>query len=141
MKSVIVIAVIAGALAGAVSALAGVGGGVLLVPTFRAFFGLDQKHAIATSSAIIFVTTLASSVQFARGGLIDWKLFAFTAIGSVLVAFFVADQLKKFQNLTLERGFAVLLITGGIVMLLGKSETVENEDVAPPPQAGGKIDE
>ena len=42
-----------GAVSGLVAALAGVGGGVIMVPLFTAILGMPQKQAVATSLAAI----------------------------------------------------------------------------------------
>ena len=129
MKTLIV-ALTIGAFAGAVAALAGVGGGILMVPAFKHFFDLDQKQAIATSSAVIVITSVAVTVQFAQDKLIQWQIFALTAIGSALVGFFVADHLKAIKNSTLTKGFAILLILVGLKMLFEKSQDAEDQHVA-----------
>ena len=117
---ILIIALLIGACAGAVAALAGVGGGILMVPAFKYFFDLDQKQAIATSAAVIVITALAISFQFAQDRLIHWQIFAFTAVGSAIVGFFVADRLKAFSTTALTRGFAILLILVGVKMLFEK---------------------
>ena len=75
-----------------------------MVPAFKYFFDLDQKQAIATSAAVIVITALAISCQFAQDRLIHWQIFAFTAVGSAVVGFFVADRLKAFRTDCLDPG-------------------------------------
>ena len=91
-----------------------------MVPAFKYFFDLDHKQAIGTSSAVIVVTSLAVSFQFAHDKLIHWQIFAFTAIGSAVVGFFIADRLKAISTVALTRGFAILLILVGVKMLFEK---------------------
>ncbi len=115
------IALLIGALGGLVAALCGVGGGIIMVPAFVFALGLDQKHAVATSLAVIVPTALVATTQFARSHLVEWKLVAACAIGATLVAFFAADWMKSLSNLALTRIFALILIAVGLKMLFTRA--------------------
>ena len=57
-------------------ALLGVGGGILMVPFFTLALGKDIHTAVATSLAVIVVTSLSATLNHATSGtaLIDWRL-------------------------------------------------------------------
>jgi len=94
---------IIGALAGLLGALCGVGGGIVMVPAFSAL-GMAHKNAIATSLAVIVVTSLVATVNNSRvGDLIDWRIVALTSVGAALAA--------------LTKIFGITLIIFGIKML------------------------
>jgi len=112
-----------GGLSGVIAALCGVGGGVILVPAFVMFLGLEQKTAVATSLTAIILTSLAATIRNSGNNLVDFKVAIPTAIGSAALAWFAADYLKQLSNATLSRIFAVLLIVVGIHMLLKKEPT------------------
>jgi uncharacterized membrane protein YfcA len=105
-----------GLVSGIIAALCGVGGGIFMVPLFAGLLGLNQKVALATSLAVIVPTALAASYKNATGGLIHWPVFIATAAGASVSAFFMADKLKSFQDATLTRFFAVVVIVMGIIM-------------------------
>jgi uncharacterized membrane protein YfcA len=105
-----------GLISGIIAALCGVGGGIFMVPLFAGLLGLNQKVALATSLAVIVPTALAASYKNASGGLIHWPVFFATAAGASVSAFFMADKLKSFQDATLTRFFAIVVIVMGIVM-------------------------
>lgn len=107
-----------GITSGVLAALCGVGGGVIMVPAFTMILGLDQKHALATSMAVIVPTAIAATAQHVKNGLIDWKVAILTAIAATLTSFFVADFVKQFRNETLTRIFAVVIILFGVMMLV-----------------------
>ena len=107
-----------GATSGVLAALCGVGGGVIMVPAFGMLLHLDQKHALATSMAVIVPTAIAATVQHAKNGLIDWKVAIATAIAATLTSYFVADTVKQFRSETLTRIFAVVIILFGVMMLV-----------------------
>ena len=118
----ILFALSVGAASGAIGALCGVGGGVLLVPAFVFGMGLQQKTAVATSLSVIVLSSLAASCKNWAGGLIEWQIALPAAVGAVLAAWFTADLLKTLSNATLTRAFAVLLITVGVAMLFKSAE-------------------
>lgn len=115
----ILIALAIGALAGAIAALCGVGGGIVMVPAFRYFLQMDQKMAVATSLAAIIATAVAATIPNASGSnrLIDWNVALAAGLGGAVVAYLASDWLKKLSNQTLEVIFAVVMIAVGFQML------------------------
>ncbi|MCB1234531.1 MAG: sulfite exporter TauE/SafE family protein [Verrucomicrobiae bacterium] len=109
-----------GALGGVIAALCGVGGGVVMVPAFVLLLGVDQKHAIATSLAVIAPTAIVAITKNIGNNFVDWKLFVPTAIGACLFAFFAADAVKSLSNATLTRIFGSVMIVIGAYMLTRK---------------------
>ena len=59
---------ITGAAAGAVSAAAGVGGGVVLIPAYTGLFRLPMHRAVGTSSATIVFVAMAGVIGYAVAG-------------------------------------------------------------------------
>ena len=114
---------------GVLAALCGVGGGVIMVPAFVMILGLDQKHALATSMAVIVPTAIAATTQHVKNGLVDWKIAIMTAIAATQTSYFVADYVKQFKNETLTRIFAVVIIVFGVMMLF--SPTPKKAEAAP----------
>jgi hypothetical protein len=111
-------ALITGAVAGLLGALCGVGGGIVMVPAFVAWMGLDQKQAVATSLAVIIVTALAATANHARSGTwIDWRLVAAVGAASAVAAWFGSDLMRSLSNQTLARLFGCVLVAFGIRML------------------------
>jgi uncharacterized membrane protein YfcA len=107
-----------GVLSGVVAALCGVGGGVVMVPSFVSLLGLPQKVAVATSLAIIIPTALTATIQNARNDHVDWKFAAVTSISAATFAYFGAGWLKNMSNERLTQIFGVILIVFGVRMLL-----------------------
>ncbi|MCB1078618.1 MAG: sulfite exporter TauE/SafE family protein [Verrucomicrobiae bacterium] len=120
MIQTIVIPLLIGSVGGLIAALCGVGGGVVMVPAFVMLLGIDQKHAIATSLAVIAPTALMTIFKHTGNDLVNWKLFVPTAIGACLFAFFAADWVKSMSNETLTRIFGGVMVAIGVYMLLRK---------------------
>lgn len=110
------IGLLIGALSGVVAALCGVGGGIVMVPAFVKLLKMDQKGAVATSLAAIVLTAIFTSLKNQSNGLINWKVAAAAGVAGATVGWFAADLLKKFQDVTLTRIFASVIIILGVYM-------------------------
>lgn len=122
MMKMLVMGVLLGAAAGLVGALCGVGGGILLVPAFALVLKMDQKEAVATSLAIVVVTSLMGTLNHVTSEtkLIDWRLVAFTAVGAGAAAWFGTDIMRTLSSQTLGKVFGILMVLVGVRMLLAK---------------------
>ena len=105
----VLLVVVLGLAAGALSGLFGVGGGILFVPTLVIALDLTQLSAQATSLAAMIPVVAVGAWRQHRYGNVDWRaglavgiLSAIGVAGGVLVADSLAD-------VTLRRLFAVLL--------------------------------
>lgn len=109
---------LAGGLAGLANGFFGGGGGMVLVPLLTGRCGLDQRKAFATSVAIILpLCALSSVIYFLRGGLDLMTALPYLAGG--LVGGLVGGKLfRKMDMVWLRRGFALLLLYGGVKSLL-----------------------
>lgn len=104
--------------AGLISALLGIGSGVLKIPAMDTAMRLPIKVSSATSNFMIGVTAAASAgVYFLRGG-IDTGVAGPVAFGSVLGAIIGARMLLIVSNDKLRLLFVVILAVLGIQMLL-----------------------
>ncbi|MEM9478383.1 MAG: sulfite exporter TauE/SafE family protein [Verrucomicrobiota bacterium] len=106
-----------GALGGIASPLFGVGGGVIMVPGFQTALGLPYKTAVGTSLAVIVVTALVASYKFGKSGLIDFRIAAIAAAGSVIATWIAADWMQKQSSTMLVRMFAIFMIVLGCYFL------------------------
>lgn len=107
-----------GGVSGAIGALCGVGGGIVLVPAMALGMGLSQKQAVATSLCVIILTSLMATAKNSGSGLIQWKMAVPIAIGSLIVTWFASDALKALSNEVLVKIFAVVMILAGFSMLV-----------------------
>lgn len=111
-----------GAVAGLLGALCGVGGGLVMVPAFVMILGMGQKSAIASSLAVIVITSLTGTLNHMTSDekLIDWKIVAITGVGAIVAAWFGTDLMKSLSSPALTKVFGVTVIAFGILMLLKK---------------------
>jgi uncharacterized membrane protein YfcA len=72
-----------GALAGGLSGLLGIGGGVVMVPAFVQAARMDVKRAIATSLACVGAFAIPGTVTHLALGHVDWRVVAALVVGAV----------------------------------------------------------
>jgi hypothetical protein len=104
--------------AGMISALLGIGSGVLKIPAMDTALRLPIKVSSATSNFMIGVTAAASAgVYFLRGSIVT-RIAAPVALGSVVGAVVGARVLMVMPSGRLRLLFVVVLVALGIQMLL-----------------------
>ena len=105
---------LAGAAAGVVNGFFGGGGGMVLVPLLAGKCGLDQRKAFATSVAVIApLCALSAGIYWFRGQLDPAAALPYLAGGLIGGKVF-----RKLSMVWLRRGFALLILYGGVKALL-----------------------
>jgi uncharacterized membrane protein YfcA len=104
-----VLAVILGIIAGVLSGLFGVGGGILFVPTLT-WLGLTQLHAEAASLLAIIPTVAVGVWRQQRYGYVRWRGAATIGIASVGAAVGGAQLAESVSESLLRKLFACVLI-------------------------------
>ena len=107
-----------GLVMGTISALLGIGGGVLLVPALVLIWACSMHTAVGTSLAVITVGSLAAATRHYMLGNVDIPLAAALAVGAVLGSFFIGAPLAEMiPRETLKKIFGVVLIMFGLRMI------------------------
>jgi uncharacterized protein len=104
--------------AGLISALLGIGSGVLKIPAMDTAIRLPIKVSTATSNFMIGVTAAASAGAYYMRGNIVTEVAGPVALGSVLGAIVGARVLMIVSNERLRFLFVIILVALGIQMLL-----------------------
>src|SRR5262249_6198926 len=99
-----------GLLAGVLSGLLGVGGGILFVPTLTLGLGLTQLHAEATSLLAIVPTAVVGATQQYRYGNVRWRAAAVIGLAAIAGVEAGAQLAESLPEHVLKRLFAVLLL-------------------------------
>jgi len=108
-----------GSIAGLLSGLFGIGGGIVIVPMLAFLLKFPTSKAVGTSlAAMLLPVGIIAVVRYAKAGEVDFKVS--TAIG---VAIFVMAGVGAAVGLNvgsvwINRGFGVLLLLVGIKFLL-----------------------
>jgi uncharacterized membrane protein YfcA len=104
-------------MAGSVSGLLGIGGGVFKVPALNLLCGIPIKAAAATSNFMIGVTAAASAFLYYGRGEVRPALTAATVIGVFAGSALGAVWNRRVRGAQLQRVFAVLLVAVALQML------------------------
>jgi uncharacterized membrane protein YfcA len=103
------LAVALGVVAGVLSGLFGVGGGILFVPILT-WLGLTQLHAEASSLLAIIPTVLVGVWRQQRYDNVRWRSAAILGVASIAAAVGGAQVAVSLPEATLRKLFAALLI-------------------------------
>lgn len=104
---------------GAASGFFGIGGGFLIVPGLMLSTGMPMINAVGSSLFAVGTFGLATALNYAASGLIDWQVAGEFIGGGIiggLGGMVLATRLAKTRNL-LNRIFAVLIIAVALYML------------------------
>jgi len=109
--------ILSGVLAGLMSGLLGVGGGIVMVPLLVYAAHLDQHHAHATSLAAVIGIGLVGAITFGIDGKVDVEVAALLALGSLVGAPFGARAMHRIPENPLKIAFGCLMIVVAGILL------------------------
>jgi uncharacterized membrane protein YfcA len=112
------VGVMASLVAGAVSGLLGLGGGIVKVPILNTFCGIPIRVAAATSTFMIGITTAASAFLYYGRGEIALPLTAAVALGALPGSLIGARMSERVATRALKLLMAVVLMGVGLRMAL-----------------------
>ncbi|WP_313804688.1 sulfite exporter TauE/SafE family protein [Flavobacterium sp.] len=118
--STLLMLILIGLLAGMLSGLVGIGGGIVMVPLLL-LLGFSQHQAQGTSLAVLVVPVTAVAVyNYYKEGFIDWKFAAIIAIFFVVGGYFGSKLAISIDQRMLKKIFGVVLLLIAGKMILGK---------------------
>lgn len=107
-----------GLLAGILSGLVGVGGGIIVVPALIFFVGFTQKEAQGTSLGLLLLPIgILAVLNYYNKGLIDVKVVGAMAVGFLLGGFLGSKLALAISEDAVKKIFAVVLFYTGFKML------------------------
>lgn len=107
-----------GAIAGLLSGLFGVGGGIVMVPLMVAWFALDQRRASATSLLAIVPIALASTIGYAVNGNVDVPAALLLLVGGIAGGQLGARLLPRTPIPTLQLWFGILSLATAVRLVV-----------------------
>lgn len=110
-----------GLLAGFLSGLFGVGGGILIVPVLVLAAAMDQRLAHGTSLAAVLPIAVSGVIAFALEDHVDWPVAAALVAGAMVGAVIGTHWLHKLATHVLAYAFAAVLVGSAARLVLDHS--------------------
>jgi len=122
MNATVIIALIAiGLIAGVLSGIMGVGGGVIMIPLMIMLLHFNQHEAQGTSLAVLAVpVTFLAAYNYYNEGYVNWKYAAVIAVFFIVGGFIGSKLAVNLDQKTLKRIFGAVLLVLSIKMLWGR---------------------
>ena len=130
--------VLVGFVVGLIIGLTGVGAGSLMTPLLIGVFGVKPHLAIGTDLLFAAFTRMGGTVSVARARIVDWRMVAHLALGSIpatLITFYALRQagpasagIQSLMTTTL--GIALLLTAAATVYRMLRRTTSATTEVA-----------
>lgn len=119
--SLVLTLIVIGLLAGFLSGLIGVGGGIIMVPLFVLFLGFTQHQAQGLSLAVLLPpVTFLAVYNYYQAGAIDWR-YALIVSGIFILGGFIGSKVAlSIDQQTLKKVFGGILLLISIKLILGK---------------------
>ncbi|MDA2989312.1 MAG: sulfite exporter TauE/SafE family protein [Actinomycetota bacterium] len=118
LSIVVVLAYVASGIAmGVLSALFGIGGGIILIPIVVTFFGFSQQMAAGTSLAVMAPIALLGAWRQSRTGATDWSTGLRFGIASLPGGVVGAAVAVSVSGTVVRTAFALVLVLVALRML------------------------
>jgi uncharacterized protein len=109
-----------GVVAGLLSGLLGIGGGVVMVPGFSQIAGLSIKSAVATSLVCVAAFAIPGTITHALLGNIDWRVALILTVAVIPGARVGAALALRASDVGLRRAVAVFLGVIAVIYAVGE---------------------
>ena len=117
----ILILIVIGLLAGMLSGIVGIGGGLLMIPMLIFFLGLSQHAAQGTSLAVMLPPIgILAAMNYYKAGFVEWKFALIIATTFIIGGYFGAKFAVNVSPTVLKKIFGAVLLVASIKMIFGK---------------------
>lgn len=100
-----------GIVAGFMSSMVGIGGGLVIVPALVLMYGMDQKLAQGTSLLMLALpVTAAGAFTYYKAGNINWQASLLIGATFILGGYLGGTLANKLETTTIKRIFAIFMI-------------------------------
>jgi uncharacterized membrane protein YfcA len=120
-SAVLLIAI--GLVAGILSGIFGIGGGVVIVPALIYLAGFRQHQATGTSLAVLLPPIgIAAAYEYYRHGNVDIRAAAIIAVGVLLGGWLGAVVANRVAGPYLRLAFGLFVVSLGVYLIFGASK-------------------
>ncbi len=127
----LVILVSIGLVAGFLSGLVGIGGGVIIVPALVLFLGFSQKEAQGTSLGILLLPVgILAVVQYYKQGFLNVNFVLIVALSFIAGGFLGSKLALTLSDAKMKKVFAIIMMLIAIKMLFfDKTKSINNSEL------------
>ena len=119
--STFIILIIIGLLAGILSGLVGVGGGILMIPLLIIFLGLTQHEAQGTALfAMLPPIGILAAINYYKEGFVKWEYAIVIAFTFVIGGYLGSKLSLSLPPQMVRRVFGVIMLIGAIKLISSK---------------------
>ena len=104
--------------AGALGALLGLGGGIIIIPMLTLFLGMDIHYAVGSSIVSVIATSSGAAATYVRDHLANLRVGMFLEIGTTLGAISGAYLAGILSGRLLYLSFAAVMAYSGVMLSL-----------------------
>ena len=116
--STFIILIIIGLLAGILSGLVGVGGGILMIPLLIIFLGLTQHQAQGTALfAMLPPIGILAAINYYKQGFVKWEYAIIIAFTFVIGGYLGSKLSLSLPPQMVRRIFGVIMLIGAIKLI------------------------
>jgi hypothetical protein len=113
----IILCIIIGLVAGTLSGLLGIGGGIIIVPALIYIFGMNQHLAQGTTLALMVPPIgLLAAWTYYKEGYVDLKIAALICLGFFIGGLIGASLSIEISEAMLKRSFGIVFLTIAVKM-------------------------
>jgi uncharacterized membrane protein YfcA len=122
MSGTDLVLILIGVVAGVLSGLVGVGGGIVMVPALVLLLGFTQKHAQGTTLAMLAVPVgIFAVITYYRAGYVNVKAALWLGLGFLVGAAISSHYAVRMPEQTMARLFGgVLLVIAAKLLFFGR---------------------
>ncbi|MBT3621577.1 MAG: sulfite exporter TauE/SafE family protein [Flavobacteriales bacterium] len=119
--STFIILIVIGLLAGILSGLVGVGGGIIMIPLLIMLLGLTQHQAQGTALfAMLPPIGILAAMNYFKQGYVKWEYALVIALTFVVGGYFGSKLSLSLPPQTVRRVFGVIMLIGGFKLIFSK---------------------
>lgn len=120
METILILLAI-GLVAGTLSGMVGIGGGVVIVPALVYFFGMSQHGAQGTTLAMFLLPIgILGVANYYKAGHVDIKTALIIASAFLFGSYFGSKIVLNMDQVLLKRIFGAIILVLSIKMILNK---------------------
>jgi len=117
----IVILIFIGLVAGLLSGIIGIGGGLIMIPLLIILLGLDQHTAQGTSLAVMLPPIgILAAMNYYKSGNLNWEYALIIASTFIVGGYFGSKIALQLSPQVLRKVFGVIMLVASLKMIFSK---------------------